>query len=352
MQKKLPLICIWICAAALTAQAADPSLAPTPEPAGATPAAQPAATPPPLRLAVDLADGSHLIGTPEGDTLQFKTAYVDASLEYREMRAIDFDSTPGHTATAIMHNGDILNGHLSGSGIVLNTCFGRVAIPVNVLQSIRVRHGASAVDRLEGLVLHLDFSASDGEKIADSSGLGNDGVVSGATRIDTGKGGRAMNFDGGDQKIIVKNSQSLQLQDFTFMLWVKRNDVQKTTPSDASTVLIGYGRNGYGFGIMNQGQLCLCKVQVSAVNSTCKITDTEFHHIAVTKKGNKIVFYLDGVAYPGNDFGDSFDFGTDLWLGGIDEASHFTFMGSIREAAVFKRALSDDEIKEIYEAGK
>jgi hypothetical protein len=51
-------------------------------------------------------------------------------------------------------------------------------------------------------------------------------------------------------------------------------------------------------GFFSDGRLFLSRNGVDSVNSTNSITDTNWHHIAVTKAGNTVVFYVDGLREP------------------------------------------------------
>src|SRR5437660_11924253 len=60
---------------------------------------------------------------------------------------------------------------------------------------------------------------------------------------------------------------------------------------------ISGGQEGYGLGMLPDGRLFLTKVDVDFVDSrTMQLTDSAFHHAAVTKSGRTVIFYLDGVA--------------------------------------------------------
>lgn len=79
-------------------------------------------------------------------------------------------------------------------------------------------------------------------------------------------------------------------------------------------------------------------------------------HLAVTHDGQQSVYYVDGqrlAAYTDSEPFVSLD--APLMIGGlIDHAplNQETFGGSIDELAIFRSALSEDEIVQIYEAGK
>ena len=82
------------------------------------------------------------------------------------------------------------------------------------------------------------------------------------------------------------------------------------------------------------------------------ITDTNLHHVAVTKVGSTIVFYLDGVAYATPAYSVTFTFaGGPPGIGFFAENGSSGFLGTIDEMSVYSRALSSSEIQGIYNAG-
>ena len=79
--------------------------------------------------------------------------------------------------------------------------------------------GASAAG--SGLVASYDFDAGSGSVLADRSGNGNNGVLSGATWSKSGKYGGALTFDGVDDWVTVADSSSLDLtKGMTIEAWV------------------------------------------------------------------------------------------------------------------------------------
>jgi hypothetical protein len=189
---------------------------------------------------------------------------------------------------------------------------------------------------------------------------GNNGTLSGGTTFSPGRAGQAFNFSEVYSGVGLGNPPSLQLQTFTIEAWVKRASETACTqdpafpsgpPYYAVGAILCYGNGGYAFSIRGDGRLDFNKVGVAAVfSSTVRVTDTNFHHVAVTKSGSSVVFYVDGVA-ESTTFGDTFSFTTPVAIGarGPDLAS--SFWGLIDELAVYNRVLATNEIQAIYNAG-
>lgn len=99
---------------------------------------------------------------------------------------------------------------------------------------------------------------------------------------------------------------------------------------------------------------------IDAATPNNAITDTAWHHIAVksTGTGNNVTFYIDGVSQTTtyNSSYTSLSSGDSTRVFGIGAATFssliLTFNGSIDDLCVFNRALTDGEVRQLYETGK
>jgi hypothetical protein len=187
---------------------------------------------------------------------------------------------------------------------------------------------------------------------------GNNGTLVGNTAFATGKVGSAFTFDGDQDGVLVGNAVNLQLQNFSIEAWVKRasSSVLSFNGDGGGTLFaVGRGGGGYILFLSPSGFLSLGKLQVNFVTSSAQIADTNWHHVAVTKLGTAVVFYLDGVAYsvPAYDPG-GFTFSgpghIGAWLNPGSPLDN-SFYGMIDELTIYSRALSAPEIQVIYESG-
>jgi|GEM_PF-4693719 len=186
---------------------------------------------------------------------------------------------------------------------------------------------------------------------------GNDGTHVNSPTPVPGKVAGALRFNGAGlpsgNAVVVGNPTNLQLQDFTIDAWIKRDDLTRAGAGGGflEGEIFGYGSGGYIFGLFGDGRLFLSRTDVSHVAGGVPISDLNFHHVAVSKSGSTVIFYVDGVPSPPIPYNPGFTFTTDAAIGARgDLASDSTFLGTIDEVEVFNRALSQAEIQSIVNA--
>jgi len=179
----------------------------------------------------------------------------------------------------------------------------------------------------------------------------NNGILSGNTTYGSGRVGQGFVFDGNADGVLIGNPTELQLQNFTIETWIKRASASTVSFGSAGiAVVVGYGLSGYALALFPDGTPFLTQVGAGNTSPTRTITDTNFHHLAVTKSGATIVFYVDGVAYSAPSFDPGFVFSTALGIGGKGDGFDNSFLGMVDEASIYNRALSASEVTAIYNA--
>lgn len=219
------------------------------------------------------------------------------------------------------------------------------ALVTAALSSVKV--GAACVAPPPGLVA---WWQAEGDAL-DSAGQAH-GILVGDTRYAIGKVGSAFVFDGSGDGVNLGSAPELRLQDFTIEAWIRRSHATMASQDPfQSGTLVGYGWNGYALAIRDEGRLFLTKVGVSAVMSSLAITDTEqFHHVAVTKVGSSVTFYLDGVGETVESYDPGFEFSSTAAIGARGGDWVASFLGAMDEVAIYNRALSPTEIQALYHA--
>ena len=182
----------------------------------------------------------------------------------------------------------------------------------------------------------------------------NPGTLAGNATFGAGLVGQAFSFDGANDGVSFGNPASLQLQNFTIEAWIKRSDTNKASLDIfGDGTIFSYGYSGYNFAVLDDGRIVLGKVGISGVSSTKAVRDMNWHHVAVTKVGTSVVFYIDGVGETAPSYDPGFTFTTDAQIGAIEwdgPQPRASFLGLLDEVSIYNRALSDSEVASIFNA--
>ena len=178
---------------------------------------------------------------------------------------------------------------------------------------------------------------------------GNHGALSNGVGFAQGRTGQGFVFNGSGSVGQIGNPPNLQLQNLTIETWLRRSS-STTTSLNSNSVgyVFGYDNGGYALYLAPDGTPTFGKTGSGSVAAGVTIPDTNLHHVAVTKSGSAVGFYLDGVAYPAPAYNPGFTFGGTAFIGGL--GTNFTLLGGVDELAVYSRALSAAEIQGLYNA--
>ncbi len=170
-----------------------------------------------------------------------------------------------------------------------------------------------------------------------------------------GEVGSAFVFSGVDGSgLNLGNPPGLQLQNFTIESWIKRSSSTVVSfGSGGNANLFDAGFDGYLLGMAANGGLFFDKLgDVTPLNGPA-ILDTSFHHVALTKRGTTVTFYLDGIASPPQNYTGTFVFHNLMGIGNHADSVNpgQSFLGTMDEVSFYQRALSDSEVNAIYANG-
>jgi len=188
------------------------------------------------------------------------------------------------------------------------------------------------------------------------------GTIQNGVNYATGKVGQAFNLAGNNgDRVVLGNAPDLRRQNFTIEAWIKRSSSSVVTNSPGggggAGLFFAYGFGGYAFYIKGDNRLTFGQVGQSEISApTFTITDTNWHHVAVTQSGpaftggTQTVFYLDGVAETVG-YAPQFSFSTNAAIGSRGDAqTSDVFFGVIDELSIYDRALSAAQIQAIFAA--
>ena len=195
-----------------------------------------------------------------------------------------------------------------------------------------------------------------GKVAKDSSGNGNDGEILGDIKWDKGKFGNALLFPGVDGKhyMQVPESDEQNLPEaFTVVMWLKiksRGENQRLFSKEDGNRNYVFEIN-FGIGdtariVYTTGGVCC-----SIADAQDKVADDVWHHVAGTYGNSFLRAYVDGKGGKEEKFDELPDIASGPIIIGARPAGTGTISGLMDEVALFKVALSEDEIKTLINKG-
>jgi len=309
---------------------------------------------PQLRIELDLVDGSHIIGVPSLESVSVQTSYAKMDIQLKQILTIEIEDD--HEKVAInLRNGDKLQGVISLEPIKLETVFGKVKIGVGNIRKINVMLSGAALSGAlgQGLVLYYSFDNDNGDRVRDQSGKSNDGVVKGATWTPKGKAGGSYSFDGSGSTLIDAGNPGDLGRNFSIVVWAYPEVY------DGYRCIMGKDTDDNGFSLEKAGD--------SSVMKFCFFDGTwhtpPFRHVPPLKTWSCLAVVHDGKTVRGFFNGEQ---DTDAVPAGYIVQSNSRVLigrhpaveavrnwnGKIDEVMIFDRALSDSEVKQLYDAQK
>jgi glucose/arabinose dehydrogenase len=198
-----------------------------------------------------------------------------------------------------------------------------------------------------GLVAGYTFDAGSGLTLADVSGNGNNGTISGGTSWTTGKYGGALSFNGSTGRVSVPSSPSLGLSSaMTLMAWI-----QPTASQSGWRTIMQRQSDAYFLNASNDSGPLRPSGGGTFGGDTSWVTGTTaspvnaWTHVALTYDGATLRLYVNGTQVATGAASGAIQSSTNpLWIGGNNPYGEY-FQGLIDEARVYNRALSATDIQ-------
>jgi glucose/arabinose dehydrogenase/fibronectin type 3 domain-containing protein len=198
-----------------------------------------------------------------------------------------------------------------------------------------------------GLVASYSFNAGSGPSLADNSGNGNTGSISGAVWSANGKYGNALSFDGANDIVTINDAASLDLTNgMTLEAWVSpaalggtwRTVLMKEQPGQlVYAVYASEGSSRASGHVYSGGDLDTRSPNTIPLNT--------WTHLAVTYDGATLRLYVNGAQVSTRAVAGSMPNSTGaLRLGGNTVWAEW-FSGLIDEVRLYNRALSAPEVQ-------
>lgn len=172
------------------------------------------------------------------------------------------------------------------------------------------------------------------------------GAATCPTWTNTGKFGKALNFDGGDAVQVPYSSPLAFQTDYTYSAWVKTSSTNvniMVKRLDLST----WSAGGNLMYIDPSGYLSWTAYGIGVCNSTKNVADNAWHHTVLTVSGslNNLDLYVDGSLVKRCTAGFPSAASYSMWFGDL-------VSGSLDEVKIYNYYLTSDQIKAEYNQGK
>ncbi len=325
---------------------------------------------PPLSLAVDLTDGSHLVGVPAINSIRLQTPYALVDIPLVQTRSITLEKDR-ESAVFEMKNGDRIKGAMLLKKLDLQTAFGKVTIGAEQIVNIDIMPGGRMPEvLLKALTLYYSFDKDESDFVADLSGKGNNGKLHGTEWMPMGKVGGARTFNGTCDYISVEYEDTHKTGLFptqaplSIAAWFKTSAEAPKHQPVLSTHYNGAGRDGYHLRVDSRDYGGKVYWVASVEGGTCAVSqravnDGQWHHAAGVWDGKQNTLYLDGILQAAVPAAGSlvYQHRAPFQIGHAsnNNAAHardefYYFKGILDEVMVFDRALSAEEVNVLINA--
>jgi len=316
-----------------------------------------------FRLIVKLQDGSKIIGKNGDDNFQFRSDVLgEMKLPLERIRSIACQPKTNSVQLATT-NGDTLTAQFVTRVVRVETAFGGVKLPVNLIRHLTVSPAGKPGQMRESLV-----ALWPGECNANDVAGTNNGVLVNGVTFASGMVGQGFSFNGVNSYVQIADSPSLNPTDeFTIELWYKDTGSAGSCYGLVSKRPLAPGACNYDIQIMlgNPGSLNVNFEE--STSGTFQISRYSpapvagvFHHVAATFQQStaaqvEVKTFIDGqLVKTATLLGNLANTVNNLPVTiGCDSPSGGDFInGIIDEVSIYNRALTASEIQADYEAGK
>ena len=227
----------------------------------------------------------------------------------------------------------------------------------SLLSLLSPTSNAQTPDITTGLVGHWTFDEGSGTTAGDSSGSGNDGILTGDPAWTTGQiGDYALDFDGVDDYVETPIIDIRPWAGITISAWVNWQSIV----NNEHTIISNHNPNDPGFKLQLEPDCGNC-VEAWIITSLDTSTGAEFtdltlvddtwYHVAMTYDLATMKAYLNGQASSITPTGTGMDDSAVVALTNIGRNVYATgdyFDGLIDDVRVYNRALTQADITELY----
>lgn len=207
---------------------------------------------------------------------------------------------------------------------------------------------------LKETVLYFKFDETKGDMVTDSSGKGNHGIVKGNPVWKKGKFGNAFEFDG-NTWIEVADSESLDFTDvISIELWC--NCYSGGPDGNMNRRILQKGDDNMQWRLLNEWGNFRFEIGSYPEVDIPQFSKDQWHHVVGVYDGNNIIVYIDGEEAGRKSASGSIPvaMGAKLFIGTKHDTAPAgdKWYGLMDELRIIHKALTPEEVKELYKASR
>lgn len=310
-----------------------------------------------LQFRFEMDDKTRVVGTPNIVKFELDLGYDHISVPTKLIRSISVkkqsQTEPQMQYLFELWNRDRFSGKIMHDSLKVRFSAGEIVLPINQIASIKSLSppdGAAIQENQAGLIFQFDFEG-DSKTLVKNTAADKFHCKLGGARIrgDT-KLGKVVVFDG-STKMSIEHDQQLCPQKFTLAAWLNPKGDRNQYAFILGKSMGESWDRGYAFVYMNNDPTHIHFYVNGYQKQVVKVVvpSAKWSHLVGTCDGESVVLYLNGkpvarVAYPkGTPVVHS---RTALTIGG--GPSGYPWTGELDKAALYGRALTPAEVKELY----
>ncbi len=308
----------------------------------------------PVRVAVELLDGSRVVGIVQKESISIQNEIGRLQVSLRLVDQVRWKADREHVVVELP-NGDRITGAIIPEVMQLETLFGEARIPMHhivLLKALPVP--LAGFPMLAGLILYAPFD----EKPESNKVTSRVGELQGTNRggqwVRQGQRGGAFEFTTADQAILVPDQEALRPKHLTISVWVKSNQAFANSSYRGILAKTSPGNWMGGFGLASfpgSPDLHFFVNYYGAETAHAPIPEDTWTHLAGTYDERKLTLYVNGKpassVSPSSYGGPIQHSSAPLLLGQAPDG--YGWFGLMDEVMLFDRALSAAEISRLYD---
>ena len=204
-----------------------------------------------------------------------------------------------------------------------------------------------------GLIGYWSFDESSGSIALDLSSNGNDGTVHGSQWTSNAKIGGALEFDGTDDYVDIRNID-VPGSAITIALWFRAEDFEPSDVRLISKATSTSEQDHYWMLSAIDGPKLRFRLKAGGTTTTLianspTLALNTWTHVVATYNGSIMNIYKDGVLVASRSKSGALDISSAVpaWIGRNPTSGYGSWNGQIDEVRIYDRALDEDEIAQL-----